>query len=1154
METMNEQASAGPQSDSSGAKKTWRSGKTEEQAASVAVVEQLGRRAEETKAEREERIAGNKLVTTLGCVAAQSGDSRIVVVLAKDGEELQLKIQEMRPRMLDVGGGASECERLLAEQTRMVASLRRQRESPIEAWMAKYERRRDQEKGKAGEGELEQRRLVYTCMGENVASCWRALLNQLDRRSELLALASRFYRSADRFSDTLEKAEQHVRANRESLLAGVEPALEQLGRLNTRLANEFGETKRLERQLIQLVGLVGREQLGDSRPKLLGEEARALINYIASYVDPLARRKLELERAASRKRLEASNQQEGAALRIKEISNASDLQLVQSWLELKVEQLNSKLLSSLGSSQADSRCLLSRHDQILLECRTIEEATLKFNGRSIHAQQQSGTLLESQRAAASQARDAISALELRIVLLRRTIEFYQRAKEAKADIASLMRRLQLDNSLQSVEFVANELELKDVSSVVASGATIVSELQQLQLAQQQAERASLVHLNLDTSGVRSAIDGLNQDLAQLKSLLSQRRLVLQNEDSNIIAANFIAKCQQLQLWLDQQVIAFMLANCRIATDAQEAAQFARAYEANRAQLEHKTPEVEALLRSMGSLDETKAQVKSVADPLRRDWIQANNCLDRRLQLARKYRSILASAGVLEKELRALDRFSGRTFSEPELEADQDPRNEEEIRLSVNQILAQLAAQVKEFVLFSNTQETRIPDSRTSKETNDVRRSATMTPSEDLNKQQLIDHANGILSRFLKMRREIEKRIENSSQVRRTLNKEEKKKFIRDDSSEPPRFTKQLEDKTVEPFGTVELECELAKPNCRVEWFMNNFKKIPTNIRHSITSDNENRRHKLEIMNFSPVCCGTFTVRASDELGQTSLSHCRLKLRGIDEDQVSPSQASTLGETSVSWNQRRQTRSIQPSTGAASPAVSTTSSFSQWKPSGESSKQIERIIQGVDQFERTNQKRTSQIRETSSETTVTNRSNSTLDFRDSEQRNGRQGSQRKQQKQQQVQVAPIVSHYRGPVESSRQQVEIITSHIDSPSMESSSSLASRSISRSPRPIELQPPSFVEPLRTDSALRSTSNSRSGLVCVVVGNPAPNIDWYHNNQLIASAKCSKSGQADGKNVCKLTIETRNPDTRGQYVCRASNRLGETTSKFIVGPEQAR
>jgi hypothetical protein len=1220
-------------------------------------------------------IEGNRFVTSIGTVAAQSSQSRIVVAILKDGSKFQLKVQEMRPAIFEVGANPQDCRKYIAEHRTLLANLAKHKQAPIEAWLAKYKRLQQARPGMSAEW-----RLVYMCMAENLQGCWRALLMQLEQRLQLLEETSKFYDSAELLLKAIERADSHVQAFRRAFLDGpgsvhYSQAANELRQLNRAILDEYGRARGQQRRLVELIAKMATSNLADSRPNLLIGDAQNLIDFINGYIEPLERRKIQLENVISSSSsnvttstttitkstiggVTSSNMNANSTLTtstmgqndqtggtrangprrqsgqtpassgpfIREIGNFNDLRLVENWLATKMDQLNSSLLSSLGASAPDSRSVLNKHEQIALELSAIEEALQMFRGKSIHAPRpevvsagekgtadggepsgggggqpavgqqtaappppptadsQAGLLLEQQRQLAARVRDVMTVLDARIALLRRTIDFYSRARGATTDINKMMRRLQADNSLQSVQFVADELELKDVSSVVASGATIISELQQLQLAQQHGQRSKEIGLQLETAGIRAAIDRLNQELAHLKTVLNQRRLVLLNEDAGKMAQNFANKCQQLKFWLENHAKSFLLSNNRIGVETRAVRSFCDQHEELQLALQQKTLEVEALLRLLSSLTEsfdaksqTADEIQRDTDELRQDWINVTNCLERRLELARKYLLILTSVGELKADIGALeagpaqqDDAAGTTRPRTP-----DERTHEDIEAHVGQSLVQLANQVRNF-----TQDAQ----RTNTSLVYAPALESKAAVNDINKQQIVGHANGSVRLLEEQLKATLNRIkargprkwpteEGGGQPRQrpagarrrddqpvaAAPQPPPQRQARSDEGPPPapRFVRHLTDAEVEPFSRITLECELEPVHgqqqqpVRVEWLLNN-KRIPNNIKHSASS--EGNRHRLTIGQFGPMCCGTYTARATNQFGETATSSCRLRLVGIREvespsgaggqfDELAHSGAGQLRPDGQQQQQRANSNTLQQQ------------QQQQQQQQVSNEQALGRIIQGVEspisQDGRASSEQAfvsakpaprpsgQQQQQQMSGAPASWRRTSTTTTTTATAIGGTKSGPPPPTDGQQLQVNRL--SYDGSQQTDARQQRFIT-FIDSPT---ASSLQSRSVSRSPFEGTPQPPVFMEPLTSEQR----GASQAGLVCVVIGNPPPSVEWLHEGRPIASARCARPTAGSRASLCKLTIETLNDRTLGQYVCRASNRLGQSSTALTLG-----
>lgn len=93
-------------------------------------------------------------------------------------------------------------------------------------------------------------------------------------------------------------------------------------------------------------------------------------------------------------------------------------------------------------------------------------------------------------------------------------------------------------------------------------------------------------------------------------------------------------------------------------------------------------------------------------------------------------------------------------------------------------------------------------------------------------------------------------------------------------------------------------------------------------------------------------------------------------------------------------------------------------------------------------------------------------------------------------------------------------------------------------------ELEYPRFI---KQPSPVRVMDGQRVTFQCVVVGKPTPRVQWYHNDVLVEDAKDVIISQ-DSKGICSLTITEAFPENSGEYVCYASNKVGEATCRSTL------
>lgn len=93
-------------------------------------------------------------------------------------------------------------------------------------------------------------------------------------------------------------------------------------------------------------------------------------------------------------------------------------------------------------------------------------------------------------------------------------------------------------------------------------------------------------------------------------------------------------------------------------------------------------------------------------------------------------------------------------------------------------------------------------------------------------------------------------------------------------------------------------------------------------------------------------------------------------------------------------------------------------------------------------------------------------------------------------------------------------------------------------------ELEYPRFI---KQPSPIRVMDGQKVTFQCVVVGKPTPRVHWFHNDVPVEDAKDIITSQ-DSEGVCSLTITEAFPENSGEYVCYASNKVGEAVCRSTL------
>lgn len=89
-----------------------------------------------------------------------------------------------------------------------------------------------------------------------------------------------------------------------------------------------------------------------------------------------------------------------------------------------------------------------------------------------------------------------------------------------------------------------------------------------------------------------------------------------------------------------------------------------------------------------------------------------------------------------------------------------------------------------------------------------------------------------------------------------------------------------------------------------------------------------------------------------------------------------------------------------------------------------------------------------------------------------------------------------------------------------------------------------PRFVERLQPAQLM---DGEELMLPCKVIGHPTPKIEWLRNEQTIVESKGTTISQ-EANGLCVLTITEVFPEDAGEYMCFASNKIGDASCKVSV------
>uniref|UniRef100_A0A8P4KA54 Coiled-coil domain containing 141 n=1 Tax=Dicentrarchus labrax TaxID=13489 RepID=A0A8P4KA54_DICLA len=162
---------------------------------------------------REGNMKLSRSFTTLSTIAVQAGQSQIVVSVLESGSVVHLQLVQVHPGLCEIGSNHEENQTLVQEQQQLMEKLKKHEKEVLsvveKSRQIELRRRRDegmmmeQKRNKKQEEEEE----VYKAMAASLKEGWVLLLRLLERRQEVLMLASDFYRRALEFAVGIDGVE-----------------------------------------------------------------------------------------------------------------------------------------------------------------------------------------------------------------------------------------------------------------------------------------------------------------------------------------------------------------------------------------------------------------------------------------------------------------------------------------------------------------------------------------------------------------------------------------------------------------------------------------------------------------------------------------------------------------------------------------------------------------------------------------------------------------------------------------------------------------------------------------------------------------------------------------------------------------------------------
>ncbi|XP_029112521.1 coiled-coil domain-containing protein 141 [Scleropages formosus] len=160
--------------------------------------------------------AGPVSSTTISTMAVRGGAALITVTILKSGTRMQLQLAESDPNLLEIGGNVDETLRLLRDHEQLLSKLKKH-DGGMWGLLEQADKATAQCAQLHGE--------VHKAMARTLSDAWSTLIVLLERRVELLRLASEFFACAHEFAVRIDEAEDFQRDMEEVTTMACEEAV-----------------------------------------------------------------------------------------------------------------------------------------------------------------------------------------------------------------------------------------------------------------------------------------------------------------------------------------------------------------------------------------------------------------------------------------------------------------------------------------------------------------------------------------------------------------------------------------------------------------------------------------------------------------------------------------------------------------------------------------------------------------------------------------------------------------------------------------------------------------------------------------------------------------------------------------------------------------
>ncbi|EFP08591.1 hypothetical protein CRE_29258 [Caenorhabditis remanei] len=536
----------------------------------------------------------DKSTTTLSTIAVKAGvNASIVVALLKSAGYIQLRVDEMQPKLLSIGNSSQEAKDLLNIHDDLIRRLQ-EKDDQVVALLSRADSL-GAEKTNPNEA------IVYDEMAKSLRETWRSLNRQLLLRGYMLRETVQFYTLAESHeklsTKTIEIVQQINEQNSQQLQSSID-----------KLINDIIDTTAsvvdLGSSVISQIRTLGQLDDNPERPQEILDASVKIESIMLRVASDWERSEhLWQERKSGVSRITTTTEDE--------------LVVIEQWLsyaEKKVKALN----------EAGQKNVLSEGNKHVHRLRELANTPSSDGGRISHL---SGRIEEF-----------LHYLKTRMNRSQRIHGFLQAAKSMLSQLNMMAEDMKSANAAMAGELAP--LAKQKASPLIHEGKDIACEFLNLIIVNYLYFPAKEVLSYEEQRLVRQYVEDLSEKLKEIESLAKQRK------ESEKTTSHF----SNIKAWLDGQAAAFLAQKGDLGGNLNDARDFVVAHKQFATELINRDADVMTLLakKPQMSPDEEEQLTEFV-----KEYEKVKEILGNRIQIGTTYEQVHVFGKDLEGSFDAL---------------------------------------------------------------------------------------------------------------------------------------------------------------------------------------------------------------------------------------------------------------------------------------------------------------------------------------------------------------------------------------------------------------------------------------------------------------------------------------------------------------------